>query len=136
MRDCPSKPDMAYLVLPVSKMTTKKRRWMLIGLLLLVIMGWAMGQYDYSRLVAGQRPVFARVQLNVMDGGTIQYIGFGYTVSQLHQMRWGIEIQNDVKSSVSYKAAPYAPFRVGPTLDYWTPFVSREHTRYIVETNK
>ena len=95
-----------------------------------------MGQYDYARLVAGKRPVFARYRLYLYDGGSVQYWGLGYTVTDLHQLRWGIEMQNDVITNASYRAAPYAPFRVGQTLDYWTPFVSREHTRFIVETNR
>ncbi len=94
-----------------------------------------MGQWDYNRLLDGKPPLFARIELRLADGGTVQYLGLGYTVSQLHQMRWGIEIQNDFRSTATYKAAPYAPFRVGPTLDYWTPFISREHTRFLVETN-
>lgn len=117
-------------------MTTKTRRWLVVGLLLVVVSVWAMGQYDYAALVAGKPPLFARIQLNLADGGAVQYLGLGYTVSQLHQLRWGIEIQNDVTATAAYKAAPYAPFRVGPTLDYWTPFASRDHTRFIVETNK
>ena len=117
-------------------MTTKKWRWLFIGFLLLVVIGWAMGQYDYARLVSGKRPMFARVRLYCDDGGSIQYLGLGYTVTDEHEMRWGIEVQNDVVTNASYRVAPYAPFRVGPTLDYWTPFVSREQTRFIVETNR
>lgn len=115
-------------------MKIKKFAWVSISAL--VIIGWTMGQWDYNRLLDGKPPLFARIELRLADGGTVQYLGLGYTVSQLHQMRWGIEIQNDVTATAAYKAAPYAPFRVGPTLDYWTPFISREHTRFIVETNK
>ena len=115
-------------------MKIKKFVWLFI--ILIVVVGWAMGQYDYNRLVDGKPPIFARIRLELKDGGTGQYLGFGYTVNQMHQMRWGIEIQNDVTGTAAYKAAPYAPYRVGPTLDYWTPFVSREHTMFIVETNK
>jgi hypothetical protein len=43
---------------------------------------------------------------------------------------------NEERMSAGWKATPYAPFRIGATLDYWTPFVSRENTRFIVETNK
>jgi len=117
-------------------MSTKKRKWLFVGFLLVIVIGWAMGQYDYARLVAGKRPVFARYRLYLYDGGSVQYWGLGYTVTDLHQLRWGIEMQNDVITNASYRAAPYAPFRVGQTLDYWTPFVSREHTRFIVETNR
>ena len=95
-----------------------------------------MGQYDYARLVAGKRPAFARLQLHVADGGSTEYLGLGYTVTEEHEMRWGIEMQPDVMTNASWKAVPYAPFRVGATLDYWTPFVSREQTKFIVETNR
>jgi hypothetical protein len=117
-------------------MTTKKWRWLLLGFLLVVVIGWVMGQYDYARLVAGKRPVFARFQSYLADGGSVQYDGLGYTVTDLHEMRWGIEMQPDVRQTAGYQAAPYAPFRVGVTLDYWTPFVSREQTRFVIETNR
>ena len=103
----------------------------MIGFLVVVIIGWAMGQYDYARLVAGKRPMFARLQLHLADGGSVQYLGLGYTVTDEHEMRWGVEMQPEIR-----KTAQVAPFRVGPTLDYWTPFVSREQTRFIVETNR
>jgi hypothetical protein len=114
-------------------MTTKKLKWLFIGFLLVVVIGWAMGQYDYARLVAGKRPMFARLQLHLKDGGSVQYLGLGYTITDLHELRWGIEMQPEVRETTSYQVAP---FRVGPRLDYWTPFVSREHTRFITETNK
>ena len=75
-----------------------------------------MGQYDYSRLVAGKQPLFARIQLHLADGGSVQYLGLGYTVTELHEMRWGIEMQPD-----PHTLGKYGPFRVGPELDYWTP---------------
>ena len=118
------------------QMTTKKCRCLLMGFLLVVVIGWAMGQCDYARLVAGKRPMFARFQLHLADGGSIQYLGLGYTVTDEHEMRWGIEMPTEAVTNAGWKATPYAPFRVGPTLDYWTPFVSREHTRFIVETNR
>lgn len=114
-------------------MTTKKRRWLIVGFLLVAVIGWAMGQFDYARLVAGKRPIFARVHLNLADGGSVEYLGLGYTITDRHEIRWGIEMQPEVREATSYQVAP---FRVGPTLDYWTPFVSREHTKFIVETNK
>jgi hypothetical protein len=92
-----------------------------------------MGQFDYARLVAGKRPTFARVQLHLADGGSIQYLGLGYTVTDRHEMRWGIEMQPEACQTIGSQVAP---FRVGPTLDYWTPFVSREQTRFILETNR
>ncbi len=104
---------------------------MLIAFLALVVIGWTMGQYDYSRLVAGKQPLFARIQLHLADGGSVQYLGLGYTVTDLHQMRWGIEMKPEAQT-----IGKVAPFRVGAELDYWTPFVSREQTRFIVETNR
>ena len=65
-----------------------------------------------------------------------RHSGLGYTITDLHELRWGIEMQPEVRETTSYQVAPYAPFRVGPRLDYWTPFVSREHTGFITETNK
>ncbi len=118
------------------KMTAKKWRWLFIGFLLVVVIGWAMGQYDYARLIAGKRPIFARVRLYCEDGGSIQYLGWGYTVTDEHQLRWGIEMWPDVMTNASWRAAPYTPYRIGATLDYWTPFVSREATRFIIETNR
>jgi hypothetical protein len=112
-------------------MSTKKCRWLLLGFLFVIVIGWATGQYDYERLVAGKRPVFARFQVHLMDGGSVQYWGLGYTVTARHEMRWGIEVQPETRGTT--KAAP---FRVGPTLDYWTPFISREQTRFIMETNQ
>jgi hypothetical protein len=123
------------ITLVISDPFSKKRRWLFIAFLVVVI-GWVMGQYDYARLVNGNRPMFARLQLNLQDGGSVQYLGLGYTITELHEMRWGIEMSPDVQESARYKAAPYAPFRVGQTLNYWTPFISREKTRFIVETNR
>ena len=116
-----------------------KRTWcrrLIVLILLLLAIGWVAGQYDYGRMVSGKRPVFARVRLSLNDGGSVQYLGLGYTITDKHEMRWGIEMKPEVMMSPEWKAAPYAPFRIGPTLDYWTPFISRENTRFIVETNK
>lgn len=95
-----------------------------------------MGQYDYARLVSGKSPFFARIKLHLEDGGSVQYLGLGYTVTDEHQMRWGIEMQPEIMTNADWKTNPSTPFRVGPRLDYWTPFVSREQTRFIVETNR
>lgn len=80
--------------------------------------------------------MFARIELHLADGGSVEYLGLGYTVTELHELRWGIEIPTEATMSAGWKATPYAPFRVGQMLDYWTPFVSREHAWFIVETNK
>src|SRR5262249_32869952 len=69
-------------------MPAKKCRWLFVGLAVVIVIGWAMGQFDYARLVAGKRPTFARVQLHLADGGSGQYLGLGYTVTDRHEMRW------------------------------------------------
>ena len=111
-------------------MITKKFRRLFIVFLILVAMAWVMGQCDYARLVAGKRPMFARFPLHLSDGGSVQYLGLGYTVTAMHELRWGLEMQFEERTNNS------APFRVGQTLNYWTPFVSRENTKFIIETNK
>jgi hypothetical protein len=111
-------------------MNRMRLRWLAVVFLFLVVIGWAMGQYDYTNLEDGKRPLFARVRLDLADGGSIQYLGLGYTVTDHHQL-WTMEPQTN---------APWQPvqntqFRVGPTLDYWTPFMSREDLSFVVETN-
>jgi len=113
-------------------MSTKKCRRLFVWLLFVALFAWAMGQYDYTRLVAGKRPMFARFQLHLNDGGSVQYLGFGYTITDLHELRWGIEMQPEARQTTSPQVTPY---RVGQMLDYWTPFVSLRHTKFIVETN-
>jgi hypothetical protein len=116
-------------------MKSARRRWLVVGFLSLVVIGWAMGQYDYARLVAGRRPVFARFfSANCADGGSVQYFGLGYTVTELHEIR--VDTPPDVPAIAPSRASSSTPFRVGQALNYWTPFVSREETRYVVETNK
>ena len=114
-------------------MSTKKRRLLVVVFLIMLFMVWVMGQYDYSRLVAGKRPMFAWHQSYLEDGGSIEYDGFGYTVSELHELRWGIELEPEVEPGSTNRVTP---FRVGQTLNYWTPFVSRENTWLTFETNE
>ena len=104
-----------------------------MGLLLLAIIAWSMGQYDYARLVAGKRPLFAQIRLHLADGGSVQYLGPGYTLTELHELRWGIDITPEMEPGSPIRVTP---FRVGQILDYWTPFVSRENAWLIFETNE
>jgi hypothetical protein len=114
--------------------TRMRKRTLFIVLILLLAIGWAMGQFDYARLVAGKKPFFARLQLYCDDGGSIEYWGLGYTVTDLHRFEWG---GNGIRPDARFVGSNMiTPFRVGPTLDYWTPFMSRENTRFVVETNK
>jgi hypothetical protein len=113
----------------INQMKTRRYKVIFIGVLAVAIICWLAGQWDYSRLAAGKPPLFARWVLHANDGGSIWHIGPGYTVIELHEMRWGIDSQPDFETN-------YMPFRVGETLDYWTPFVSRERTKFVLETNK
>ena len=109
-------------------MKKPKLKHLLIGGGILIAAVWSMGQYDYSRLIDGNRPVFARIQLHASDGGSTWYLGPGYTVISLHHrvpdvLPWGTVSQE-------------RKFCVGPTLDYWTPFCSREQIRFITITDR
>jgi len=84
-----------------------------------------MGQYDYARLSDGKRPVFARLKMYEADGGSVQYWGLGYAVTEIHRMTESTDFFNSNERM----------FRVGYALDYWTPFVSRESDLFIVVTN-
>lgn len=96
-------------------MNARKHKWILIGLTLAVIAAvWAMGQYDYARLVAHKRPTFARWAAYPLDGGSAQYRGIGYTVTDMRQ------VQHMTTTGLLY--------RIGPTLDYWVPFLGRDAT--------
>lgn len=112
-------------------MNAKKVKWFLGGLLAAGFLIWAMGQYDYSRIISSKKPIFARLRSKLADGGSVQYFGFGYTITDLHELRWGIEMQPETQ-----QIGTLVPYRIGQTLDYWTPFFSRERTRFIVETNQ
>jgi hypothetical protein len=116
-------------------MRKRSLKWIVAFALALLIV-WVMGQVDYERLLHGERPIFARVVLHANDGGSVHFLGVGYTVTSVHQLRWGIEMQNEAVTNMSYSIAPFAPYRVGSRLNYWTPFVSRERTRFLIETNQ
>ena len=105
-------------------MALKKRKIILIAGIFAIIIVWAMGQYDYAALVAGKRPVFARCKMYPADGGSVEYWGFGYTVTQMHRLSGGLDPNNPTMRA----------YQVGPTLTYWTPFVSRDSI-WFIETN-
>jgi hypothetical protein len=106
-------------------MKAKTFKWLLLCLVIVAVVVWIMGQYDYARLSAGKQPTFARWKLYLADGGSVQYWGFGYAVTKLHELSDGLDLSNPAKRT----------FRVGYELDYWTPFVSRESSWFLVVTN-
>jgi hypothetical protein len=107
-------------------MNFKKRKWIFIALLLVIVVVWSMGQYDYTTLVAGKRPIFARSKMFLADGGSIEYRGFGYKVTKMHRLAGGMA--SDKPGMMT--------FHVGATLDYWIPFCGSESTRSVTETNR
>jgi hypothetical protein len=112
-------------------MITNRYKKILLGVVSVAAICWLAGQFDYSRSIAGKTPLFARWEMSMNDGGSIWYIGPGYTVFKLHELRLGIDPHPDDTTN-----ATYVPFRVGVLLEYWTPFVSREQTKFILVTNK
>jgi hypothetical protein len=112
-------------------MKAKTFRWLIIGVLFVAVAVWIMGQYDYARLSDGKHPVFARLKMYEADGGSVQYWGFGYAVTEIHRMT-GVLGDADFSDPSTSKAT----FRVGYALDYWTPFVSRESELVLVVTNR
>ena len=87
-----------------------------------VVAVWAMGQYDYARLVAHKRPTFARWAAYPADGGSAEYRGIGYTVTDMRQAQ-------HVTITGSSTGLLY---RIGPRLDYWVPFLGRDATTNFV----
>jgi hypothetical protein len=112
-------------------MKAKNFRWLFAGLLALAAVVWIMGQYDYDRLSDGKHPMFARWKMYEADGGSVQYWGLGYAVTEIHRMT-GVIGDSDFSNLSTSKAT----FRVGYALDYWTPFVSRESDLLLVVTNR
>ena len=106
-------------------MKSKLFKWLLVGFLFLAAI-WIMGQYDYARLSDGKRPMFARWKMYEADGGSVQYWGLGYAVTDMHRLTGGLDLANPSKRT----------FQIGYALDYWTPFVSRESSSFIVVTNR
>jgi hypothetical protein len=79
--------------------------------LLPFLASWGMGELDYSRLGQGQEPLFARHQASLKDGGTVEYEGFGYTLTRYH--RFGPDFKKTkemfVGPALSYRELPFWP---------------------------
>jgi len=104
-------------------MTRRKRQWLFVAVLVaLLVAVWAMGLHDYARLTENKRPTFAFQEVHLSDGGSAEYRGIGYTVTAMSK------IQGMTTTGKLY--------RVGPTLEYWLPFVGRDGTSLFVKTNR
>jgi len=111
------------------KILTKKFTWLIVGFLTLLGAIWATGQYDYSVLVAGKSPVFARWKQYPSDGGSVQFEGFGYTVTRMHRLTGHLVVGEADTPGMTR-------FSVGQTLHYWIPLPDRTSTRILLETNR
>jgi len=111
------------------KIFTKKITWLIVGFLILLGAIWAIGQYDYSALVAGRSPVFARWKMYPADGGSVEFEGFGYSVTRMHRLT-GHLVAGEADTPGMTR------FYVGQTLDYWIPLPGRASTRIVLETNR
>jgi hypothetical protein len=103
------------------KMTTTKRR-LAVGIPVILLLVFAMGQIDFVRVVRGKNPFFARWKTHPADGGSAEYRFIGYTVT--HSRR------------LECMTLDGPQYRVGPKLDFWLPFVGRDRTVLIVRTNR
>jgi len=95
-------------------MRRKAIKWILLGLFAAVSIVWLMADHDYMALAAGRKPSFTPLVSHLGDGGTVEYYGFGYTVSLMHS-----EMMSPTGTI----------YQVGPRLSYWLLGVGRDGTR-------
>jgi hypothetical protein len=103
-------------------MTAKVKRRLAVGISAVLLVLFVMGQVDFERVVQRKKPLFARWSMHPADGGSHEYPFVGYTVAYMHRL-----------DGMTPDGRRY---RVGPKLDYWLPFVGRDHTALIVRTNQ
>ena len=90
-----------------------RAKWIVLGLFAAIMMVWLMADHDYKALGAGRKPSFTLLTSHLGDGGTVEYYGFGYTVSLMH----------------NEKMSPTGTiYRVGPHLSYWLLGIGRDGT--------
>ena len=88
-----------------------------------------MGQHDYAALADGKHPTFARWPRPLADGGSVEYLGFGYSVTQIHRLTGHLVVGEVDQPGTTM-------FYVGQSLGYWIPYSSKESTLMIVKTNR
>ena len=111
------------------KILSPKIAGLILGFLVLSGTVWLMGQHDYSTLAAGKPPVFAWGKVPFADGGAVEYRGFGYSVTRVHQLA-GHSAAGEVETPGMTR------FWVGQMLDYWIPFSGRASTNISLEFNR
>jgi uncharacterized protein (DUF1499 family) len=90
----------------------KRKRAARIALACLVVYllpffaSWGAGEVDYARVGQGDKPIFARKEFFLRDGGTTVYKGFGYTLTAYHKY---MEFDGP---------ASRMKVKVGPRIDY------------------
>jgi hypothetical protein len=50
------------------------------------------GQHDFDAMSRGELPPFAREPAYLGDGGSVEYSGFGYTVTRMHRI-WPLPVR-------------------------------------------
>ena len=61
-----------------------KKIIMIIFVLIVLIIIFAT--VDYNRVKNGEQPIFSKATGTLMDGGTVEYTGFGYKIIDYHKM--------------------------------------------------
>lgn len=86
-------------------------------------MTFFLGKHDYNRVKNGFTPDYIFSETLVRDGGTVSFVGLGYTVKVYHKI---IDIKklNDIGDK-EYK------YKKGTEVNFWLlPFLSREEIHY------
>lgn len=61
-----------------------KKIIMIIFVLIVLIIIFAT--VDYNRVKNGEQPIFSKKTGTLMDGGTVEYTGFGYKIIDYHKL--------------------------------------------------
>ncbi len=64
----------------------KKNTKILIIIFIILVSIVAFAVVDYNKVKNGNKPIFCFIQNKLDDGGTIEYIGFGYKIIAFHKI--------------------------------------------------
>jgi hypothetical protein len=93
----------------------RRSKWLIsiLSLLAVPLLIFGAGQIDFQRMLEGKKPLFAGFATHYEDGGSVEYIFLGYTVTNMARL-------TDREDGVYVTA--------GPVLEYWIPGLRREQT--------
>jgi hypothetical protein len=109
-----------------TRMSKPQRRQILViavlGILVMGVVVRLMGEHDYRLVASGSKPLFTYSRIPFLDGGSIEYRGFGYRVTAFNRM---------------LHSTPVGMLRrVGPELSFWLPipgvFPTRDASKEVV----